>query len=246
MSNKARLFRGGAYFQEDNMSEPSGFDFSMLLASSIHDMKNSLGMLLSSLGEMMEEYPAGNEDQHRRYEILQGEASRINNDLVYLLGLYRYENNQLQAREAEVYVEEFIQQQLAYGEPLLSTRSINVEVNCDPDLLWYFDEELLSGLFNNVLVNAIKYTKDKIEISAVEEDGVLKLTLADNGAGFPPPMIAAPEDYHRGIDFGNGSTKLGLYFAAQIARMHSSKGRHGHIQLANQEQGGGVFTVVLP
>lgn len=35
-------------------SPKKGIDFAMVLASSVHDMKNSVGMLLASLDQLME------------------------------------------------------------------------------------------------------------------------------------------------------------------------------------------------
>lgn len=71
------------------MTDPN-IDFSMVLASAVHDMKNSLGMLLNSLDELRGEHEqslAGSD----KFNMLQYEAERMHNDLVQLLGIYRLE-----------------------------------------------------------------------------------------------------------------------------------------------------------
>ena len=64
-------------------------DFSMVLASAVHDMKNSLGMLLNSLDELRSEHEESL-GESSRFNTLQYEAERMHNDLVQLLGIYRH------------------------------------------------------------------------------------------------------------------------------------------------------------
>src|SRR5690349_18852263 len=113
-------------------------EFSLLLASSVHDMKNSLGMLLASLDELTTDMADMNDTQRRQFAILQGEASRIRNDLVYLLGLYRMEVNDLAVNIDEVFVDDFIDQQIAQNELLFSMRNIQITVRCEKGLTGFF------------------------------------------------------------------------------------------------------------
>lgn len=227
------------------MNNDNQTDFSMLLASSVHDMKNSLGMLLSSLNDLMEMHPASNDDQSRCYGTLQGEASRINNDLVQLLGLYRLENQQLSVQQNEVNVLDFIEQQIARNELLFESKKVLVTVNCEPDMMCFFDEELVAGILNNIIVNAVKYTQTQITISASMKDQGLWLTLDDNGSGYPESMLGSNTATNQSIDFHTGSTKLGLFFADRIAKLHTNKGVCGYTQLSNTENGG-RFSLFLP
>ena len=221
-------------------------DFSLLLASSVHDMKNSLGMLLTSLEDLMHEYPAEDDNHKKRYCTLQGEASRIQNDLIYLLGLYRLQRDELPVHIDEIYVHDFLQEQVAQNSILFSVREIKIDIQCEEDVVGYFDDELIAGVLNNILVNAARYTKDNILISAELEGDYLQIKVIDNGGGYPPAMIKEPASYVKGIDFDSGSTSLGLYFAAQIAAMHHKDELSGRIEIGNLPSGGGCFTLSLP
>ena len=71
------------------MSKPS-IDFSTLLAVSVHDMKNSLGLLVQQLQDIsykVNDAATQNELAHMHYE-----AQRINTNLVHLLALYRQQD----------------------------------------------------------------------------------------------------------------------------------------------------------
>src|SRR6187402_1976467 len=93
--------------------ETPEIDFSFVLASSVHDMKNSLGMLLNTLGEVMESYPPQNEAHSKSYAVLEYEAARINSELIQLLSLYRLENEKIHVNIDEYFVIDILNEQIA-------------------------------------------------------------------------------------------------------------------------------------
>src|SRR5690606_19579480 len=113
-------------------------------------------------------------------------AARINNSLMYLLGLYRMQNNQLSVQIQEVYVADFIDEQLAASELLFTMRELEVSIDCDNQLIGYFDTTLIGGIINNVLVNAARYTCKTIRLYAAKSpEGQLIIEVRDDGPGFP-------------------------------------------------------------
>ena len=82
-------------------------DFSMVIANAVHDMKNSLGMLLSTLDDLRQEDQAAS-DGHARLNTLQYEAERVHSDLVQLLGIYRLGEHKLSAHSDEQQVADFL------------------------------------------------------------------------------------------------------------------------------------------
>lgn len=222
-------------------------DFAFVLASSVHDMKNSLGMLLNTLEETMQDMPAKTPAQQQRFATLQYEASRINGELIQLLSLYRMSLQPMPVHVQEHYVNDMLGEQLARNDMLFVSRRLNVTCECDDDLLWYFDSDLVGGVVHNVLVNCARYTRTQLLVKAWLEPEGLYLSVADDGQGYPDVMLAQPGEFIAGVSFESGSTNLGLYFAQTVARMHRAKGVKGSITLANDGPlGGGVFTLFLP
>jgi signal transduction histidine kinase len=222
-------------------------DFSFVLASSVHDMKNSLGMLLNSLEVMAQEAPPQNEAQKKYFSTLSYEASRINSELVQLLGLYRMQHEQFIVQVDEHVVSDVIEDQLARNDMLFQTRNVHVDVACDPDLRWYFDCDLIGGIINNILVNCVRYSRARMEIRARIVGGMLCLAIADDGRGYPQAMLDAPQVENAGVSFSTGSTNLGLLFAHRVTALHQEHGRQGYIHLANDGPlGGGVLSLYLP
>ena len=228
------------------MSDKNTIDLSMLLASSVHDIKNSLGMLLNALDEMAGIDSCEDPEQKKHYSVLRSEASRINNALISLLGLYHIGNDHLAVNMEEVYLLDFLEEQVANQALLLDTNDIKAGIHCTDDLVGFFDENLIAGVINNIIVNAAKYTKNSITLNALQDDDYLMIEIADNGDGYPEDILDNFNRQERRIDFASGSTHLGLYFASEIATLHQCKGKKGRIELSNRPEGGGCFRLFLP
>lgn len=220
-------------------------DFSFVLASSVHDMKNSLGMLLGSLEEIIEESSEESDRHQKRLSILQYEATRINTELVQLLSLYRFQHQTDIIRIDENYIDETIEDQVARNDVLFKTQGIDLAVECEADI-WLYDNDLVGSVIHNVLVNGTRYANKQMQLTAKVENDYLVIEVADDGNGFPSKMIDAASLDSDAHSDGN-STQLGLFFAAKIAELHQQKERVGYITLANGGAlGGGVFTIYIP
>ncbi|MFV1872267.1 MAG: sensor histidine kinase [Oleiphilus sp.] len=228
-------------------SEQNRPDFSMIIASAVHDMKNSLSMLLHSVDQMCEELPE-EWKQKNNTTTVKYEAERVNSYLVQLLGLYRLQNEMLSLHIDEYFLSDLLDEQVAHYEPMLTDKNIELSVTADDSFAWYFDREIVMGVLNNALNNASRYTRDQIKIIAKEENNYLIIEIHDDGKGYPQALLDAPPgEILNNINFQTGSTSLGIYFAEMVTRLHTQGDRKGSIKLSNGgELGGGVFSIYLP
>ena len=232
---------------QDKHSRNQELDFSLAFGSAVHDVKNSVGMLLSSLDEFMASNPPQSPEENKQAVILNYEASRINNDMMQLLSIYRLENQRLLMSVESVVVKEFIEDELLAHQTLFDMKDIAVELQCDYDLSWYFDSMLLRNVLHNVVIDTIRYTDDKLLITAGVKQGYLVISVEDNGRGYPEHLCHDPGGYLTRINSNTGSSGLGLYFSAKAAEMHRNGDREGSIEICNDSAiGGGCFRVYLP
>jgi K+-sensing histidine kinase KdpD len=227
--------------------ESQKIDFSFVLASSVHDMKNSLGMLLNTLAEVMEQYPPQNTEHAKSYGVLEYEAARINSELIQLLSLYRLDHDEVRVHIEECMVVDVLSEQLARNHGLLQTRGLEIVLQCDESLSGYFDSDLVGGVINNVLVNCTRYSKQRLMLSAQETNEGLCICIEDDGPGYPQDMLNASTFAEAHTSFANGRPHLGLRFANKVALMHQNKSQQGFIRLTNDSSlGGGCFRLYLP
>ena len=228
-------------------SSNDALDFSTILASSAHDMKNSLAILLTSLSEITDQ--CNSETCTSRDLLLRArqEGERVNRDLVHLLTLYRIEQSNYFANLSEITLSDFLDEVLIKHKIMLASHQINIRVENSTENPGYFDEELVSEIINTVIGNAHRYTKDQILVQTGYENGYLVLSIKDNGPGYPDTLLQSETQRQEGVNFGTGSTGLGLYFAARVAALHKNKGKHGYIRISNDGiNNGGCFSMYLP
>ncbi len=230
------------------MSESkSALDFSLVLASTVHDIKNSLSMLLNGLDEMSTQWQPQEEACGAQLSRLRYEGRRINDQLIQLLVLYRIGEQHYSPNMQEYAVSECLEECVLEHQDWLALKGIALSVDCDESLHWCFDRELVMGVVATVINNAYKHARDSVCVSARRDGDGLAISVVDNGAGYPTPMLHGDDLQAPGIDLKSGGTGLGLHFAAAAAALHRSRHGVGRITTDNLGlDGGGRFTLYLP
>ncbi|HPL97193.1 MAG TPA: HAMP domain-containing sensor histidine kinase [Smithellaceae bacterium] len=224
--------------------------FTDILAMTLHDTKNSLGILFNNLEDIIAGCRAENCAKYSEFYLLQYEIQRLNNSLIRLLSLYKAEKSQLAANIDYHAASDLLEEIAASHEILLASRGIKLFTQSADDLFWAFDRSLIEGVIDNVINNAFRYAKTAVKISALEENEYFVLKIEDDGAGYPPGMLFNEEkqpDFKQEVDFKTGSTGLGLYFSMMVADLHVNREKRGFISIANGGSlGGGAFSIYLP
>ncbi|WP_426191985.1 sensor histidine kinase [Massilia sp. DWR3-1-1] len=227
-------------------ADPGANELSLFLASTAHDMKNSLGMLSGTLEKMLDG-GAGQFDAPQLGHMLY-QTRRLNDNLMHLLALYKQVGDGAYPFDLQPLAVAHLAVQVALGaRALLAARAITLDTEVDPALVWHLDEDLIIGVLSHAINNAVNYTKDRISLRIGMVDGALELRVEDNGAGYPASMLAAGRSAPRAINFRTNSTGLGLYFSSKVAQMHKHRQRSGSLRLENGGTlGGGCFILTLP
>ena len=223
-------------------------DMTTAFAMVSHDIKNSLGVLLKDINTISERCQVGACVMRDHCADMEYEVRRINNNLVKMLTLFKVDAGDYLLNVDAHSVGEFLSEMLLEQAVVLGQKGIGYELVCDPDLYWYFDRNLMAGVMGNALSNAMRYTGDKLLITATATERGLRITVDDNGRGFPEYMLRQQSDFMRPESgFLSNNTGLGLYFTQQVLEMHRHDGWRGRVELANGGRlGGGRLCLLLP
>ncbi|MCM2679774.1 sensor histidine kinase [Echinimonas agarilytica] len=228
--------------------KPPNIEFSSVLAACVHDMKNSLFMLLQSIEQLAASENMADEKKQELAK-LHYEAYRVNTNLMQLLGLYRLEKKSLPLNVEENFIADILDEMVAKNSLYLDNRGIEVTCEVDSDLVWYLDNDLISNLLSDIVNNALRYCDRQIALSAyISPQNELVVQIEDDGDGYPEQMLnfSLHGDMAE-FEASSGRTGLGLYFAGLIAESHKNESKRGYIQLRNGGRfGGSVFTLTLP
>ena len=225
---------------EDAMSDLEAFNFSVS-----HDLRSPIGAVLNFVAILEEEHrdqldPAGREIVAR----IRASAERAIDLLEGLLKLARAGRGELEIEDLDVTAlarDAFQQVGGATGE------DGDVEFLLAPLPRARGDRALIGSVFENLLGNAIKYTrgreKRRIEVSGTTREGEQVYSVSDNGVGFDGrfanKLFGAFERLHSPDQFEGAG--IGLAIVARIALRHG-----GRVWAEGSPEHGARFFFSLP
>jgi signal transduction histidine kinase len=120
----------------------------------------------------------------------------------------------------------------------------DVEISAEPTEL-HGDGAALSRLVRNLLENAARHTRSRVEVTVRTRGGYAVVTVADDGPGIPERdrmrvfdrFVRLESDRAR----SSGGTGLGLAIVAEIVSAHG-----GTVTIGERAGGGTVVTIQLP
>jgi signal transduction histidine kinase len=231
---------------------PQSNELFLFLASTAHDMKNSISVLSGTLERLLAGASPELDAAYPQMAHMLYQTRRLNDNLMQLLALYKQVGKPEYPFDIQqLEVAHLVEQVVGLERMLLQSRGIRLELDVAPGLIWHFDEDLIVGVVSHAINNAVHYTRDTVRLAIAEVDGFLEIRVEDNGPGFPEAMLeagaAAMSGVASGVNFLTNSAGLGLYFSSEVAKMHRHRGREGTVRLENGGLlGGGCFIMRLP
>lgn len=121
---------------------------------------------------------------------------------------------------------------------LPSKNPIDWQIDIPTDITAPFDEFNLLEMLGNLLDNAREWTKDKIVVTAVQNNGKVRFTITDNGPGVANTQLNAVLQRGKRLDPSREGTGLGLAIVQDLADSLGCT-----LELNNAEQGGLAVTL---
>ncbi|PCI45405.1 MAG: hypothetical protein COB51_08865 [Moraxellaceae bacterium] len=217
-------------------------DISILLSSSIHEIKNQINSMIFRLELLQTQHP----DSNNEIVFLKQDATHIGNELMRLLALYKLNQKELRPQQIQHGVEDFLEEKSVQHNAACKAKKIAIEYQCDETLAAFFDENLISCIVDTAVHNSLGFAQQHIVLSARKENDFMVLSVEDDGEGYPKDLLAQ-QDFSNPLESEGSNTGLGLYFASEIAACHENKGISGYIKLGSSDRFGGAnFSVYLP
>lgn len=221
-------------------------DFSYAM---IHDMKNPISSILMGL-KVLRSGKVGNKpgELERHFDILESESQHLLALANKVLSISKLEHGELLLEkdwiELRPLLEELVDTFTAKTDKPIAFH-LNLE---EPGV--YADEEYLKEALSNLIDNAIKYSKDSvdIEISSSLNNAYTQIKVRDNGIGIPlaaqrtifdkfERVVSKPKDGGKKVSgFG-----LGLNYVMNVTRTHG-----GYVSVESKEGKYSEFTLSLP
>jgi len=115
-----------------------------------------------------------------------------------------------------------------------------ISVSCDADLTVRVDPQDLEEILGNVLDNAMKWTRNRIALSARRVRGSIELVIEDDGVGVPEAEREAVLQSGRRLDTSKPGSGLGLQITNDLLKAYG-----GSLALGKSSDLGGLAVKIL-
>jgi two-component system OmpR family sensor kinase len=165
-----------------------------------------------------------------------------------LLLLARADNRQPFLRPVPLSLPDLLEAAARGARARAEARSVEVVVDCPPELDIEADPDRLRQAVDNLLDNASRHAPDgsTVDVTAsVLREGVIAVDVTDRGAGFPPEFLPQAFDRFRRAEASrardSGGSGLGLAIVRAVAQAHG-----GTASATNRQAGGAAVRIVIP
>lgn len=217
--------------------------YSTLLNSLSHELRTPISTIIGAIDTVKEN--GDKLSEVNKSELLNEIAIaglRLNRQVENLLSMSRLEADMLKPNLDWCDVNELIFSVIKDNEEGAKQHRVVFEPKENLPL-FKIDSVLAKQIIHNIIHNALQHTPKNsvVKIDAENENNLCKITITDNGTGFPKNEIPLVFGKFYRLPNAAAGTGLGLSIAKGFAEALG-----GNIHLENVETGGAKFTIGLP
>ena len=194
-----------------------------------HDIKTPLTVVIGylSLLNEIEDMPL---EQRKKYiELALNKSYRLEELINELFDIARFNSEKIILEKEELNLNIMLEQVIEDFYPMLKELNKNINFTSDNNITIYADSDKLSRVFNNLIKNAINYSKENtnIDINVKKKDKEIKVEIINQGKMIPKDKLDKIfENFYR-LDTSRtsktGGSGLGLAISKQIVELHNGK-----------------------
>lgn len=218
------------------------------LATLAHELRNPLAPIRTGL-QILSKLPQPDEKAARLHEIMERQMVQMVKLIDELLEISRISTGKVVLHKERADMRHVIGMALEGSQPLIDAARHTLDVELGEQPVWvYGDPARLAQVVSNLVNNAAKYTPNggHITVRMVHWDGLVEVSVEDDGVGIPADMIDTVFDMfaqvNRTLDRSQGGLGIGLALVRRLMELHGGSVR---AESAGTNRGS-CFTLRLP
>lgn len=213
-----------------------------------HDLREPFSALFGGIELLKENYDDLTDTERKDTIDTIGQTVKSNYELLENLLMWsRSQSNVIKFQPEKINIKELIDKNITLVQYNLSSKQINVKVDCDNDLTISADEQMFNSILRNLIFNAVKFTKinGDISISAEQDNNNIKIKISDTGLGMYEETINNLFNFEKKTvskgTAGESGSGLGLILIKEFVEKHNGK-----ISIDSVVGKGSTFTLFFP
>jgi two-component system sensor histidine kinase SenX3 len=216
------------------------------VANVSHELKTPIGalLLLSEAVLGAKDDPAAVEKFATRMQI---ESKRLTDLVQEIINLSRLQDSDPLSVPSELNVQDLVSEAIDQSQVGADSRKIQISSGEIANGVVLGDRDQIIMAIQNLVENAVNYSPEgtKVTVSSVVEDGIVTITVIDQGIGIPESEKDRIFERFYRVDPArsrqSGGTGLGLSIVKHVATKHG-----GEVSVWSAEDVGSTFSLKLP
>ena len=205
-----------------------------------HELKTPIAIAYSANDALLNYDTTNDPDKKTKYlTIANKQLKRLGELVENILAMSMERRKAMKLRPEDIPLREFIEE-IAAAQRMRGDKDITINVNIPENTTIEADRAHLANVLNNLIDNAIKYSRDSVEITVTGDSH--DLSVRDNGIGIPSKSIPYLFNKFYRVPHGNRQDVrgygIGLYYVKSILDKMG-----WDIEAKSTEGEGSVFTI---
>lgn len=211
-----------------------------------HDIKTPLTSMIGYLSLLSEIKDMPQEQRNRYIDIALDKSYRLEYLINELFDVARFNSEKIVLEKEEINLNLMLEQIADDFCPTLKEMNKKINFTSDEKTILYADPDKLSRVFNNLIKNAVNYSKENtdIDISILNKENQATVKITNKGKQIPKEKLDKIFEKFYRLDSSRtsktGGSGLGLAIAKEIVELHG-----GRIY-AESDMKETTFSVILP
>lgn len=211
-----------------------------------HDIKTPLTSMIGYLSLLSEIKDMPQEQRNRYIDIALDKSYRLEDLINGLFDVARFNSEKIVLEKEEINLNLMLEQIADDFYPTLKEMNKKINFTSDEKTILYADPDKLSRVFNNLIKNAVNYSKENtdIDISILNKENQATVKITNKGKQIPKEKLDKIFEKFYRLDSSRtsktGGSGLGLAIAKEIVELHG-----GRIY-AESDMKETTFSVILP
>lgn len=211
-----------------------------------HDIKTPLTSMIGYLSLLSEIKDMPQEQRNRYIGIALDKSYRLEYLINELFDVARFNSEKIVLEKKEINLNLMLEQIADDFYPTLKEMNKKINFTSDEKTILYADPDKLSRVFNNLIKNAVNYSKENtdIDISILNKENQATVKITNKGKQIPKEKLDKIFEKFYRLDSSRtsktGGSGLGLAIAKEIVELHG-----GRIY-AESDMKETTFSVILP
>lgn len=211
-----------------------------------HDIKTPVTSMIGYLSLLSEIKDMPQEQRNRYIDIALDKSYRLEDLINELFDVARFNSEKIVLEKEEINLNLMLEQIADDFYPTLKEMNKKINFTSDEKTILYADPDKLSRVFNNLIKNAVNYSKENtdIDISILNKENQATVKITNKGKQIPKEKLDKIFEKFYRLDSSRtsktGGSGLGLAIAKEIVELHG-----GRIY-AESDMKETTFSVILP